>query len=688
MQFNQAKAMANVCMRSFGACLVLLAILMAPLSLLAQAEGPSAVTDERGPFLKTRRDISFRVEVAPVEGGAEIVTILLRRPQDPTMAGPVEDLPLVSVLRDTLGDDVAENDRLRYVWMLTYTEPSLRQKVAGFIPFLYTRTRSKDDIGDDPPPPIIDLNSSDKTMWSKVFWMVFKKIAMSEIGVGVRAGTLQYRQNALDYKRTAVAAALTVLSLYQETSGEKVLSEGELTDIQAKLFLSDKMFGWHMRSEYLSRVYKKETTLARDYRGHNWELLRQYSEAEGLYFDPIEMPDGSARHAIVWASAADIKANQGKKFNRRFLNIKNPWDDAKLLNWKGYAEVRWYDAEDREVASDTPGARPRTLIPLALYGLDHPKVPVILVDFRDNGNPKFREISKRVLNDLTGNVLSLSQFGGLPFFVGRFIYDFVTGRRGLDINQTSRLRAYAQLKLLISLDASIDGSLDRDLRADIAGRVESATLNPLQNDAEIELRLAQKQYKNLIAWAQRPDGLPKRIANDRREEMSRLKHARHDRALFALGHLLSFGLYTHREKATPELIGKLDLRRQLDHHERFLREVAFESSEPQIDTDVDRLKRSLTFVAQHGEAAEGKTVRALAKIFTIANENSLKELTLASLYRVNNSSAKKELLAIYKNDKLSDRWRNMCANYLRLALQEKQRITKTDAHAISAIGTN
>lgn len=664
--------------------MVVFSIVLTPIASLAQSIDAVSTETQPEPPASSTPEMGFRVETVPVAGGAEIVTIFVRRSADESVAGPIADLPLVSVLRDTLGDEIPENDRLRYVWMLTYTEPSLRQKVAGFVPFLYTRTRNKSGIGNDPPPAIIDLNSSDKTMWNKVFWMIFKKIALSEIGIGIRASSLQYRQNASDYRRTATAAALTVLSLYQETSGERVLSDVELKDIQARLFLSDKMFGWHMRSENLGRVYDKETAMARDYRGHNWELLRQYAEAQGLYFDPIEMSDGSARHAMVWVSAADLKANRGKKFDRRFLNIKSPWDDAKLLNWNGYAQVRWYDADDREVDSDTPGARPRTLIPLAMYGLDHPKVPVILVDFRDNGNPKFREITKRILNDLTGNVLSLSKFSGLPFFIGRFIYDFVTGRRGLDINQVSRLRAYSQLKLLVSLDAS----LDPEFRNEIANRLESATLNPLQNDVDVEVNLAQKQYQNLIAWAGRPDGLPKRINEDRREEMSRIKHNRPHRTLFALGHLLSFGRYTHREEATPDMLAQMDIRRQLDYHERFLREVAFTSAEPQIDTDVDRLRRSLAFVSQHGEDAQEKTTRALAKIFAISNDAQLRDLALAGLYRINNSAAKKELLAVYKNDKLSDRWRNLCANYLKLALQEKQRISKSDAQEISAIAAN
>src|ERR1043166_7009456 len=92
----------------------------------------------------------------------------------------------------------------------------------------------------------------------------------------------------------------------------------------------------------------------------------------------------------------------------------------------------------------------QSMIPLGLYGLDNPKIPMLLVDFRDSYNPKKREMSRRVLNDLTRNVLSVSKFGNLPFFLGRTVFDFVTGRRGMDINQPSRLQTYSQLKLFLA----------------------------------------------------------------------------------------------------------------------------------------------------------------------------------------------------------------------------------------------
>ena len=217
------------------------------------------------------------------------------------------------------------------------------------------------------------------------------------------------------------------------------------------------------------------------------------------------MPDGSATHALVLVAESDLKANKNKKFDSRFLNIKNPWKDKRLTKWKGYKEVRWYDAENREVAPETPNAKSKTLIPLALYGLDYPKIPAILIDFRNNENPRFREVSKRVLDDVVRSILSISKFGSLPYFFGRYIYDYVTNRRGIDINQASRFRSYSQLKLLLLLDES----LDRNFKDEISDRLEKVAVNPLENNSDAEIRIARKQYENLIAYAKRPDGLAK-----------------------------------------------------------------------------------------------------------------------------------------------------------------------------------
>ncbi|MDT4968362.1 MAG: hypothetical protein QOJ64_3099 [Acidobacteriota bacterium] len=624
---------------------------------------------------------SFRLERTPVAGGAELLTIFgdldgLKREN-----GQSSEVPLVSVVRDTLGDDNPENDRLRYVWMLTYTKPTFGQRLASAIPFLYTRVGNKHQSGTGAPPPIMDLAGAKREVWERFFWTAIQSLLLDSYGLPLKTATRTFRHNLSDYRKAHIVRALGVLSLYQSESGTaSVFTPGEMADINARLILSEKAFGGIMDDIYLQRVYQKETTLTRDLRGHNWELLRQRAEAESLYFEPLEMPDGSATHAMLWVSRPDLGRNQARRFDKRFLNIADPWQDTRLRNWKGYTETRYFDAENRPVDADAEGARAVEMVPLALYGLDFPKIPILLVDFRDAANPKRREMSRRVLEDIARNVLGLSRLA-LPYFLGRTVYDFVTGKRGMDINQPSRLKTYSQLKLLISLSAS----LDPELRNEISRRLERVSLNPLENDLEMEAKLAREQYASLLAYVNRPDGLPARLDRDRREEMVNLKHGRTGQTMFRLANILSFGLYTHRETPTPEMKTRLDIGRQFAFHQRFLREVARASPQVEVVWNIEDVRRSLRFIIEHGALATGTTASVAARIFARTEDEETRSICLNGLYRINNETAKKELLRTYRDPRIEARWRTQSAEYLRLAVKEEQRIAPADAKAILSV---
>jgi hypothetical protein len=655
--------------------LTLSAVAQTPLSESAKpAETTAASPPESG----------FRLERTAVAGGAELLTIFSNLDGLRTGESRVAEVPLVSVLRDTLGDNDPENDRLRYLWMLTYTKPSFKQRIAAAIPFFYNRAGNKNRAVKGDPPPIIDLAETKREVWNKVFWSVLQNVLLDSYGFPLKASTRAYRRNVTDYRKAHIIRALAVLSLYEaaEKGSTPLFTTSEMSDIQARLMLTEKSLGGILDDIYLQRVYQKQTTLMRDVRGHNWELLRQRAEAESLYFEPLEMPDGSATHAMLWAARPDITQNRGRAFDRRFLNIASPWKDDRLLNWKGYSETRYVDAENRPVEPGTPGAREVQMIPLALYGLDHPKIPILLVDFRDGMNPKGREMSRRVLEDVTRTVLALSRFGDLPYFVSRTVYDFVTGRRGMDINQPSRLRAYSQLKLLLSLNAS----LDPRLRDEIGTRLERVSLNPLENDLRVEAQVARDQYAALMEYARRADGLPARLDRDRRAEMVPLKHGGTELALLRLANVMTFGLYTHREKSTPEMVARMELQRRLNYHERFLREVA-RSPRIEVDWNIEDVRRSLRFIAENGAAASGRMAATAARIFTRTEDAETREVCLNSLYRINNERAKKELLGIYNNQQVEARWRKESAEYLRMAIRENQMIAPADAKIIlSAVG--
>ena len=596
-------------------------------------------------------------------------------------SGQSSEVPLVTVLRDTLGDDNPDNDRLRYVWMLTYTKPSAGQRLASAVPFLYSRVGSKKSAGTNAPPPVMDLSEAGREVWERFLWTALQSLLLDSYALPVKASTRTYRHNLNDYRKAHIVRALAILSLYEaETGAPSAFTETEMADIQARLLLSEKTFGGIIDDIYLQRVYEKQATLTRDIRGHNWELLRQRAETEGLYFEPLEMPDGSATHALLWVARPDLAKNRDRRYDARFLNISNPWRDEKLQAWKGYTETRYFDAENRPVSAGTEGAHAVEMIPLALYGLDFPKIPILLVDFRDGANPKRREMSRRVLEDVARNLLSLSRLN-IPYFLGRAVYDFVTGKRGMDLNQPSRLRTYSQLKLLLSLSES----LDPQLRNEISSRLERVSLNPLENSLEAEAQLARDQYAALMAYAKRPDGLPAQLDRDRREEMVPLKHGRAAQAFLRLANVLSFGLYTHRETSTPELQAQLDNKRQLAFHERFLREVGKSSPQIEVAWNIDDVRRSLRFIAEHDSLATGRTASVTARIFSRTQDEETRALALNGLYRINNETAKKELLQIYRNEKLEVRWRTQSAEYLRLAIKEEQRIAPADAKAILSV---
>src|SRR5215213_3815649 len=628
------------------------------LPTISRAQGPNHREAEE-PDPATALSQILRLERVEVSGGAELITVHAK------LAGleSTENdnwVPLVSILRDTLGDNNPENNRLRYVWPLTYTRPTTKQRLAAAIPFFYTRVENKERLTKT-PPPALDLASPESEVWDKIFWTALQNILLDPYGTPIKASTSSYRRNSSDYRRSHIIRALSVLALYQAVKGESAFTPAEMATIQGRLMLSDKTFGGFVDDSNLQSYYARKTTQARDERGHNWELLRQKAEAESLYFEPLMLPDGSATHALLWVSKRDLMKQEGSRYSGRFLNIANPWTDKRLLNWKGYVETRYFDSENQPVDSQTPGAEAVEMIPLGVYGLDNPKIPMLLVDFRDNYNPKKREMSRRVLNDLTRNVLSLSKFGNLPFFLGRTVFDFVTGRRGMDINQPSRLATYSQLKLLLALNTS----MEPELRSQVGDQLEKISLNPFENDLNAEAKIATQQYDVLLAYAKDPNGLAEKVERDRRAEMLPLEHGSKAQLAFRVMNILSFGRYVHREELADNMEDRLDIARRLQYHTNFLQQIAKSTAEVDIAWNLEDVKRSLHFIAEHGSEAGSRTAALTAKIFARTKDIDTRRACLDSLSRIHNPKAKNELLRISENTDVDKILRDLAVEYLR-----------------------
>jgi hypothetical protein len=525
----------------------------------------------------------FRIERLPVAGGGDLLTVFSSLP------GQSEEAPLLSVLRDTLGDQDSENDRLRYVWVLSSARPSLLNRAAGSLPFFYWRP----DFGknaDQKPVPVIDLAAASHSVWTSVAGQLTQVLAFDPEGAIVRSSTRSYRNNLEDHRRVHLLEALAVLSQMDDQPDVRaLLSEPEMIEMQTRLELAGRTMGGLVAADKLPVAYVKQRTRSEELRGHNWELLRQRAEANGLYFQPLGF-NGSATHALLWVATSDLAE---RKWDGQFLGIADPYRDPRLHKWTGYREVR----DGRE------------MIPLGLYALEYPKVPLLLVDFRDTHAPKRREMLRHAATDTIVGILGISQWGNWPYMAGAWTFNFVRERHGDTNNRSARLKAYSEVREWLALD----GTLDSGLRADLRKRLEILGVNPMEESVYAEAQIAQRQYAALIKYAQDPHGLPARLERDRRAEVIAYEHGMAARVAMQVATVATLGLYApgkhEGDAADPKLLyAKLDEHRRIAKETSFLASVARSSPQTDIVWNMDEVRRAVDQLASTGMPARSAQV--------------------------------------------------------------------------------
>ena len=406
----------------------------------------------------------YRVEREPVGGGAELVT-LFEHSSSGGLGVQSSETPLLSVLRDTLGSDNPGSARLRYVWILTSTRPTLLQRTASALSFVWFRTGGMGHA-DRVPSPVIDLAAPSKTVWSHLAGNSIQALQFDGLGIPIRSSTRSYRGNFSDYRQLQIYRALGAMNVVEnQPDNNDVWPKSEFIDVYSRLSLADRTFGGLVRQENLTKVYNKETSQREEIRAHNWELLRQRAEANGLYFDPLALPDQAPTQAMLWIARNDLEGRDGRVFDRRFLSIADPWKDDRLAHWTGYSETRYFDPEGRPVVAGTPGARAVEMIPLALYGLDYPRVPLLLVDFRSSMTAKRRELFGHLSTAVITGVLGITTFGNFTFLAASSGWTMFEGRHGAPTKRNERLRSYSEAREFLAVDTRLAPRLKTELRA-------------------------------------------------------------------------------------------------------------------------------------------------------------------------------------------------------------------------------
>src|SRR5262249_53338930 len=224
-----------------------------------------------------------------------------------------------------------ENNRLRYVWVLTSRRPGLLSRSVAALPFFYRRS----GVGkpeDARPSPVLDLSGTGRDVWTAIAGSLAQVFAFDPSGAVVRTVTRTYRGNVLNRRRSDLTEGLAVLSQLQDASGAgSVLNESERLEIETRLVLARQTLGGLVDPERLPEAYYRQRSRTEQTRAHNWELLRQRAEANGLYFEPLGLGP-SKTHALLWVAREDL-SDPPDRFDRQFLSISDPYTDPQVVGW-------------------------------------------------------------------------------------------------------------------------------------------------------------------------------------------------------------------------------------------------------------------------------------------------------------------------------------------------------------------
>lgn len=445
----------------------------------------------------------------------------------------------------------------------------------------------------------MDLGSPSRSVYRNLFGDGLQALELDPLGAAIRSTTRTYRGNSSDYSKLQVFQALTSLDhLDRDPDSISVLPDSQFREIYSRLSLSTHAFGGLVREQKLSKYYDKETSRIEQTRGHNWDLLRQRAELNGLIFEPLALASGTPSEALLWIARSDLEGRAERKFDGQLLNIANPWTDDRLIHWTGYTQLRYFDSDNRPAAPGTPGARAEEMIPLALYNLDYPRVPLLLADFRDSLKPKRREMVSQGATSVVYGVLGITRFGNPEFFAASVLWTFVRGRHGAAVNRSARLAAYSEAREFLAMDSSLDPAL----RIELQRHVDHLALNPRDNEVSHEANLALEQYAALLRYAQSAQGAAK-LENDRRRELEAYTQSPGRRLAGNLGRILFGGPNVDPDKRDPVLQARLDTYRRSAYNVRFLDQLLASSPSPDVVWDADAIAKSISALTSDSNAS-------------------------------------------------------------------------------------
>jgi hypothetical protein len=594
-------------------------------------------TRANGPVVENSGS-EFSIERAAVPGGAQLITLFGFQAGVATNGEQQDKIPILSVLQDTLGDSDPANDRFRQVWVYSYAKPTHWQKFTAGLPFFYYSTLKNRDPGNGVPTPFLDLGNPRKGTWRNLTEAMLQTGFLDGAGMAFRLTSRSYRSNVGDYRKLHLWQAVTAISAAESTASQRSSTGGiGLPALGARLVLATRPLGGFVSEKYLPAAWERQSQQSSINRGRNWELLRQQAEENGFRFQPLSLAGQKNNFALLWADQPSPTAAAPQNFKGQFLGISNSFMHKSSCELKPSAITQNLDKQDNRVMEDAPDARAETMTPLALYALDHPRVPLLMVDFCNPGRPGTGERIRRFATDLTANVLGLASLSNWQYMLAKSSYMFVRRRHGAAFDRSARIRAYAQLQYSLKFD----GSLDPEVRSGLEQKLQGLGLNPLGIGLNSEVEMARGQHAALLKWAASPDGLTREVQRDRARELVPLRHSRGARILFGFAHFGSLGFYNHGEDVTEAGRKRLDLQRRFAFHKNFLELVLASGPQPEVAWNAEEVGRSVDEVSKLGRQerkVRSKAVRLISALLRETGDEWIRQRCVESLQWLNHES--------------------------------------------------
>jgi hypothetical protein len=535
-------------------------------------------------------------KTTPVGDSAQLLSLFCRACDVST--GIEQDLPLVSVLRDTLGDQTNENDRVTYVWLLTYAHPRFGQRILSAIPFFYWRiSKGSKSVSKHDTEPFMDLSAPENAMMVQVSRNLLQWTAFDPMMTPVRASTHAYRANRQEDERLHIEEVISYLRQAPVSTDSTALTQVQLDTIIGKLKLREILLGGLGADNQAARVGMQSTFEQERICSRNRELLRQWAEKTGLIFEPLNLNGNQAHYAILWFPQSESAEPENLSLQSiwKLLALRNPWTDERLKNWKGPVYEGVFDQNSS-----------RGVIPLAVYSLDYPKQPLILMDFRHKRSRRRREVAQRSVDELITGVLGISHFADWYFYIAFDLHRFIVGRHGAALDEASRLDCYSDFRVNLALDRTINPSLKKDLET----RIRWLAVNPLEAAPQREMQNAIARYKLLEKEADDGDLLA-RVHQEHRFELSSFGESEKTKLAKSTLHVATLGFY--KQQAKSDDIFMLDHERRVAYQLIFLDSLIQAKTPPETSYDSERIKSSVRELSSLMPSIAAPAVRSHAE---------------------------------------------------------------------------